>query len=175
MGNACYVKFWAFLLWLYACVTTAHSLHRILRYFWRIAAQWMGSGYSCIHSQKGSPKLDITCISHSIRSILQLFLFDIAPNLLTLHAPQWNVYNPNKYGINRKANKQALQRYLTWWIKIQDKRNIINQSCVVLLFLKGVYCLEQCTKIVAYNVWPTMSVKRNLISYEWNSLRPTAS
>ena len=29
-----------------------------------------------------------------IRSILQLFLFDIAPNLLTLHDPQWN--NPNK-------------------------------------------------------------------------------
>ena len=68
----------------------------ILRNCWRILAQWMGSGYTCIHSQKESPKLDIhvACISHTIRSILQLFLYDIAPNILTLHTPQWN--NPNK-------------------------------------------------------------------------------
>ena len=58
----------------------------------------------------------------------ETFLFDIAPNLFILHTPQWN--NPNKHGINRKANKQAFQKYLTWWIKIQDKRNIIDQNRV---------------------------------------------
>ena len=104
--------------------------------FRRISVQWMGSGYVCIRSQKGSTKLDIACNSHTIWSILQLFLFDIAPNFLTLHTPQWN--NPNKKGINWKANKQAFQGYLTWWIQIQDKRNIIDQSRVALLFLKGV-------------------------------------
>ena len=46
--------------------------------------------------------------------------------------PQWN--NHNKYGINRKVNKRAFQRYQTWWIIIQHKRNIIDQSHVALLF-----------------------------------------
>ena len=117
----------------------------ILRKYWRILVQGIGSGtymYACIqsmHSQNESPKLDIhvhvACISHLIQSILQLFLFDIAPNLHALHAPQWN--NANKLGINRKANKQAFQGYQTWWIKIQDKRNIINQIRVALLFFEG--------------------------------------
>ena len=65
--------------------------------FRKISVQWMGSGYACIRSQKESTKVtkhDIACIFHTIRLILQLFLFDIAPNLLTLHMPQWN--NPKK-------------------------------------------------------------------------------
>ena len=52
------------------------------------------SGYECIRSQKESTKQDIARISHRIRSILQLFLFAIAPNLLILHTPMLN--NPNK-------------------------------------------------------------------------------
>ena len=76
---------------------------------WRISEQRMGSGYACIRSQKECTKHDKACISHTIRSILQLFLFDITPNLLTLHTPQWN--NPNKYSINRKANEQPFQGY----------------------------------------------------------------
>ena len=55
-------------------------------------AQWVRV-YN-IRSQKESTKHDIACISHRIRSILQLFLFEIAPNVLILHTPQWN--NPNK-------------------------------------------------------------------------------
>ena len=43
---------------------------------------------------KGKQKLDTACISRTIRAIFKLFLFDITPNLLTLHTPQWN--NPNK-------------------------------------------------------------------------------
>ena len=52
------------------------------------------SGYECMRSQKESMKQDIARISHRIRSILQLFIFAIAPNFLILHTPQWN--NPNK-------------------------------------------------------------------------------
>ena len=46
------------------------------------------SGYECIRSQKESMKQDIARISHIIRSVLQLFIFAIAPNLLILHTPQ---------------------------------------------------------------------------------------
>ena len=73
---------------LYARVHTAHSLRR---------GQWMGSGYPRLHSfTKGERKT-----SHSMHfpynpknKILQVLFFGIAPNLLTLHAPQWN--NPSK-------------------------------------------------------------------------------
>ena len=65
--------------------------------FRRISVQWMGPGAvgtrAYAHKRNGM-KHDIARISHRIRSILQLFLFDIAPNLLILHTPQWN--NPNK-------------------------------------------------------------------------------
>ena len=63
------------------------TFHQILRNFGGIAAQWMGRGYACIHSQKESRKLDITCISHSIRSIWQPFILDVAPNLYPARAP----------------------------------------------------------------------------------------
>ena len=49
--------------------------------------------YMYAHKKNGT-KHDIAHISHRIQSILQLFLFDIAPILLILHMPQWN--NPNK-------------------------------------------------------------------------------
>ena len=39
------------------------------------------------HKRNGT-KHDIARISHRIRSNLQLFLSDIAPNLLILHTPQ---------------------------------------------------------------------------------------
>ena len=54
-------------------------------------------------SQKQNTKHEITCIFNIIRSILQLLMFDLASNWLTLHTPQWNTHN--KSGINRKANK----------------------------------------------------------------------
>ena len=42
----------------------------------------------CIRSQKQNTKHDIPYTFHKTRSILQLFIFDIAPDLLTLtHAP----------------------------------------------------------------------------------------
>ena len=47
--------------------------------------------HAWIQPQKGRAQ---TFISHTIRSILQVFIFGIALNLLTLHAPQWS--NPNK-------------------------------------------------------------------------------
>ena len=51
------------------------------------SAQWMGSGYPRVNSAtKGRAQ---TFISHTIRSILQVLIFGIALNLLTLHAPQW--------------------------------------------------------------------------------------
>ena len=71
---------------LYARVSTAHSLRRNPPKLRR--TEWAVGTHACIHSQKENAKLDKACISHTIRSILQLFLFDIAPNLLTLHAPQ---------------------------------------------------------------------------------------
>ena len=60
------------------------------------SAHWMGSGYPRVHSvTKWKRKTShIAYISHTIQSILQLLFLDVAPNLLTLHAPQWN--NPNK-------------------------------------------------------------------------------
>ena len=88
---------------LYSRVLTAHSLSRNcpkLRH-----SKWAVGTHACIQPQKESANLHIACISHIIRSILQVLIFGIAPNLLTLHAPQWK--NPNKYGINPKAIKQA--------------------------------------------------------------------
>ena len=38
--------------------------------------------------KKESTKHDIACISHTIQYILELFLFDIVPNLPTVHTPQ---------------------------------------------------------------------------------------
>ena len=77
---------------LYARVPTGHSLRRNpskLR-----CTEWAVGTHVCIHSQKERAKHHIACISHTIRSILQVFLFDIAPKLLILHALQRN--NPNK-------------------------------------------------------------------------------
>ena len=37
------------------------------------------------------------------------------------HPARAPVKQSSQLGINRKANKQAFQRYLTWWIKIKDK------------------------------------------------------
>ena len=65
--------------------------------FRRISVQWMGPcavGTRAYAHKRNGTKHDITRISHRIRSILQLFLFDIAPNVIILHTPQWN--NPNK-------------------------------------------------------------------------------
>ena len=45
-----------------------------------------------------STERDIACISHIIRSILQLFLFDIAPNLLTLRPSETIITNKTKKG-----------------------------------------------------------------------------
>ena len=77
------------------------NLHHYLKFSMIFVSEDFGtmngpgrSGYACIRSQKESTKHDIARISHRIRSVLQLFLFDIAPNLLILHTPQWN--NPNK-------------------------------------------------------------------------------
>ena len=75
--------------WLYARIHCPFIVPKSL-------AHWMGSGYPRVHSvTKGKRKTShIACISHTIWSILQLLFLDVAPNLLTLHAPQWN--NPNK-------------------------------------------------------------------------------
>ena len=85
---------------LYARVLTAHSLRRNCPKLRR--SEWAVGTHAWIQATKGRAQ---TCISHTIRSILQVLIFGIALNLLTLHAPQWD--NPNKYGINGKANKQA--------------------------------------------------------------------
>ena len=70
---------------LYARILTAHSLRQNCPKLRR-------SGYPRVNSAtKGRAQ---TFISHTIRSILQVLIFGIALNLLTLHAPQWN--NPNK-------------------------------------------------------------------------------
>ena len=87
--NACSVKFWAFLLWVYARVPTAHSLRRtppILSEDFGLArvptahslrrnlpilsedfrrSKWAVGTRAYTHKRK-SPKLDIACISHSI-------------------------------------------------------------------------------------------------------------
>ena len=113
--------------------------------FWRILVQWVGSGYACIRSQKESTKHEIACIFHTILSILQLFLFDIAPNLFTLHTPPWKILT-NKASIKKQM---AFHGYLTWWKQIQDKRSIIDQSHVALHFLKGVdvhFNIPKCCK-----------------------------
>ena len=51
-------------------------------------SEWAVGTHACIHSQKESAKFHIACISHTIRSILKVFIFDIAPSLHTLHTPQ---------------------------------------------------------------------------------------
>ena len=70
----------------YARVLTAHSLSRNWPKLWR--SEWAVGTQACIQPQKGERKPSHACISHTIRSILQVLIFGIAPNLLTLHAPQ---------------------------------------------------------------------------------------
>ena len=86
---------------LYARVLTAHSLRRncpkLRRSEWAVGIPTREFSHKRERAQ--------TFISHTIRSILQVLIFGIALILLTLHVPQWD--NPNKYGINGKANKQA--------------------------------------------------------------------
>ena len=64
---------------LYARVLTAHSLRRNCPKLRR-------SGYPRVNS--ATKRRAQTFISHTIQSILQVFIFGIALNLLTLHAPQ---------------------------------------------------------------------------------------
>ena len=87
--NACYVKFSAFLLWV--CTRTHDSFIApkssvsIGGYLRRISVQWMGR-WVRVHTlhalTKGKPKTwhtHVACISHSIRSILQVFLLTLSP------------------------------------------------------------------------------------------------
>ena len=46
--------------------------------------EWAVGTHACIHSQKENAKLHIACISHTIRSILQVFVFGIAPQFTNL-------------------------------------------------------------------------------------------
>ena len=63
-------------------VPTAHSLSRNLR-----RTEWaVGTTRAFSHKRKAQD-FTVACISHTIRSILQLLFLDVAPNLLTLHAP----------------------------------------------------------------------------------------
>ena len=70
---------------LYARAPTA----QILRNFGELNVQWLPVGaHASIQSQKETAKFHRACIFHTIRSISQLFLLDIAPiNLLTVNAP----------------------------------------------------------------------------------------
>ena len=89
MGNAHYAEF---------CVvcTRTHGPF-ITPKLSKTSAQWMDSGYPRVNSAtKGRAQ---TFISHTIRSILQVLIFGIALNLLTLHAPQWNTHLHSKWSI----------------------------------------------------------------------------
>ena len=71
---------------LYARVLTAHSLNRNcpkLR-----CSEWAVGTHACIQPEKGERKPSHACISHTIRSILQVLIFGIALKLLTLHMPK---------------------------------------------------------------------------------------
>ena len=54
--------------------------------------------------KKKSTKHDIACISHTIQSILELFLFDIAPNLLTVYT------HPSEIILG----KTSIERQMNW-------------------------------------------------------------
>ena len=54
--------------------------------------------------KKKSTKHDIACISHTIQSILELFLFDIAPNLLTVYTHPSEIIL-GKTSIERQMNR----------------------------------------------------------------------
>ena len=92
---------WCFVLsfceWMHAWVPTAHSVRQSF------------GGFRCnewaVGTRAYNPKLGIACISHTIWSILQLFLLDFTPNLLTLHAPQWNNPITNKASFERQINR----------------------------------------------------------------------
>ena len=78
MGNACYAEF--------CVVYTRTHCPFITPKLSETLAQWMGSGYPRVNSAiKGKAQ---TFISHRIRSILQVLIFGIALNLLTLYVPQ---------------------------------------------------------------------------------------
>ena len=85
--------------------------------------------------------------AHSLRWNPLIILENFgAVNLLTLHAPSETILQIRHH---RKANKHAFQGYLTWWIKIQDKRNIIDQSRVALLtFFEG--CIMRVMVIIIW-------------------------
>ena len=71
--------------------------------FGGVNGQWLPT--RAFSHKRESANLHIACISHAIRSILQVLIFGIAPNLFTLHAAQWN--NPIKLGIDERGNEQA--------------------------------------------------------------------
>ena len=68
--------------------------------------------------------------------ILQLLIFDIAPNLLTLNTPQWN--NHYKYiGINRKANMGFPMISNIWRTLAMIKEIIMVDQVVLRYFFEG--------------------------------------
>ena len=81
----------AFLLWVYARVPTAHSLRRNPPKISEDSVRWMGRqavGTRAYTHKRKPQNVIITCISHSIGSILKPFILDVPPILiLTLHAP----------------------------------------------------------------------------------------
>ena len=68
------------------------------------SVQWMGRGYSCIHSQKESRKLDITCISHSIRPICNLS-FLVLPSIYSPCTRPSKTILTNMVSIERQINR----------------------------------------------------------------------
>ena len=129
-------------------VLTAHSLRRNCPIS---SAQWMGSGYAqaWIHPQKGERK---PSYYHTLRSIVQVLIFDIALNLLTLHAPQWN--NPKKYCITVKADTTMLDLWTSNLINTNHKiKEIVIRwkSCCVTFF-------EESTFIWYLSEWLTSHV-----------------
>ena len=83
-GKCMLCQVWAFLLWVYARVPTAHSLRRNPQ---KLLRQSMHFLYNPIN--------------------FATFPFWHCPNLLTLHAPQWN--NPtNKASIKRQINRLSI-------------------------------------------------------------------
>ena len=63
-------------------------------------------------SLKRNTKHEITCTFNTIRSICNFSFLTLPP----IYSPYPSENNHNKSGINRKANKQAFQWYLTWQI-----------------------------------------------------------
>ena len=94
------------------------------------------SGYECMRSQKESTKQDIAHIPIESNQFCNSSFLPLPPIYSSCTRLSETIWT-NKASIEGQINRLSRDN-LICWIQIQDKRDIIDQTRVALLFLKGV-------------------------------------